>query len=1222
MNMKRLLLFFAAMLTAGMGLVTAQIQTVTFDQAVTICQALSSNETSSTTYRTTGVVNQVVTSSTNVDNYHNCDFKIADPTGANSTIITCFRTKWLNNSDMSSQDMPNEGDTVTVVGPLQNYRGTTVEVYTGYIESISRYSVVIVRDTIAVDPCGAISAAANLVSGEMSTDYYFVSGIVDTVTYTNASSTMQTFRMGCDAGSFFTAYNATMQGDIVEAGDYVQVFGRLQNYNGTIEISGGTAMKLTQPVANAITLGFQAPEEWDGVYIYYWNTSLDAVEWPGVQLGQDSLGWSYFTFPNDNTVNYIWNNGNGVQTVDLTAVVSKCERLGGLSAPGIYVTSFAECGSVAPVPVDTIPQDTIVPGPVDTIPQDTINPQPVEYYKLSLSQASVEAAEWDTVHLYVWNDSLQNYSIHGTWPGEIVELDSNGWYSASISADYAPFNIIWGNGHNGGGLNQTIDIRGVAADGCYSLRQGQINYNVALVDCDVVDTIVPDTSLYPVYFYDQLTRNFIDIQYVHAGEAATFPEVPVHEGYAFMGWDYYADMSHIYEVTGVLATYYLIMDSTHMGERPITVRLKASSVPEDWQQVNIFSWTVSDSTLNRNYGAPMQLDENGWYTYTLDGSISSLDLLFNNGEWGLGNQTNDIYGLCASQCLQIGAPLDSIGYHILYLADCEGVDTIAPLPVDTIPQDTIGGITVRLMKENTYGGWYGTYFVYAWQTIDSTDVPILGNWPGVEMAFDSTTNWYNYTFPAQYDNVNIIFSTDNGVQTVNIMNVTEDACFQVSNGLGYYNDMYFHNYVQVACDASIEYHLVYFYNMQGYLLKVVRVADGEEAVAPVAPEVPGYTFVGWDQDFSHVTEQMDVHPVYQFNGASGDGLTVKLLSTNGYGWENIYLYSWTIDSVGGVHQPLGSWPGVLIPRDSLGWHAYTFAEDSLVNIIWNDGISGEGYTHQTQNIENVSVSSCYRLYGKDSIGFTTAQLLDCDVNPADYHTIAFVDMDYNNELLLIGQVAHGSTFEYSPFIPQHEGISFLYWVDAATGAEYTGNEPITTDMLIDEMYQLLAYWVYLVDWDGTIIASGQIYYGHYVSNMDAFEPEREGYEFIGWSDNLENITSVRISVAQYRPLSAGNYTITYAGKDGEYIDTENVNLNVPVPPVYDGYIFVGWQVVGGSLDNGIQIQATYEYIGGNNTSAIDGDEASARKVIRDNHIYIIRPDGQIYSSDGKLVEKK
>ena len=829
-------------------------------------------------------------------------------------------------------------------------------------------------------------------------------------------------------------------------------------------------------------------------------------------------------------------------------------------------------------------------------------------------------SSWNEVRLFSWTAGVD--PALSTDYGLALTLDSLGWYSYTFE-NLPVVDFLFNNGAWGAG-NQTVDVK-AAVDLCFALGDpnmtGNNHYPVIDVDCIHPDSITPTpvdtTSSHTVYLTDNITHAIFGMIQVPYGGTAVLPmdSLPYYEGYHFVFWEGLYDGSNVIEnVTSDLwmqAKYYITLPEQPVISA-IPVRLKASSVPQSWEHVYVYSWT--QGAMNEPWpGAEMRLDSTGWYTYRFPAGVQNIDLLFNNGEGNVGNQTVDVDDINGEYCFRMGQPLDSItGYHIVYLADCEGVDTIAPQPQ---PE----GITVRLTKEDTYGGWYGTYYVYAWQTIDSVDIPILGEWPGVEMNYDEQTNRYSYTFDEQYDNVNIVFSTENGVQTDDIRGITEDACFQVGPGMGWLNGMYVHNYVQVSCDQSIQYHLVYFYGINGDFLAVVRVADGEAAEAPVAPEVTGYTFMGWNQDFSHVTGQMNVYAVYQYNGASGDGITVRLLSTNGYGWENIYLYAWT-----NTGEPLGSWPGTLIPKDSTGWHAYTFTEDTLVNIIWNDGITGQGYTHQTQDIKNLGTSACYRLYGKDSIGFTTALTMDCDANPADYHTIAYMDVDFDNQLLLIGQVEHGATFEYSPTIPQHEGIVFQNWANAATGEPFDTNAPITEDLLIDEMYNHVYYWAYLVDWDGTIIASGQFAHGISITNINEFSGYcyREGYEFIGWSDSLQNITSARISVAQYKPLSAGNYTITYSGKDGEFLDTQNIDLNVPVPATIDGYMFVGWQVVGGSLEQGIQVQAAYEPIGGSGAPATEGEQAGPRKVIRDNNIYILTSDGKVYTSDGKLVERK
>ncbi len=66
-------------------------------------------------------------------------------------------------------------------------------------------------------------------------------------------------------------------------------------------------------------------------------------------------------------------------------------------------------------------------------------------------------------------------------------------------------------------------------------------------------------------------------------------------------------------------------------------------------------------------------------------------------------------------------------------------------------------------------------------------------------------------------------------------------------------------------------HAVRFYNFQGQLISTQEVEDGQAATAPSIPEVINnsqgtYVFYAWDQDFSHVTSDLDVHPIYPLLG--------------------------------------------------------------------------------------------------------------------------------------------------------------------------------------------------------------------------------------------------------------------------------------------------------------------------------------------------------------------
>ena len=58
---------------------------------------------------------------------------------------------------------------------------------------------------------------------------------------------------------------------------------------------------------------------------------------------------------------------------------------------------------------------------------------------------------------------------------------------------------------------------------------------------------------------------------------------------------------------------------------------------------------------------------------------------------------------------------------------------------------------------------------------------------------------------------------------------------------------------------------VTFLDKDGNLIEEQYVVKGEGAVAPEAPEVEGYTFTGWDKDFSAVEEDMVITAQYAIN---------------------------------------------------------------------------------------------------------------------------------------------------------------------------------------------------------------------------------------------------------------------------------------------------------------------------------------------------------------------
>lgn len=182
-------------------------------------------------------------------------------TNTNGTLSRGQQTFWLDDEKGSAQtfqaywcNIPEEvalnvGDKVTIKGFLMNFfnantQTNTPEMKNGDTEILER--VVIRRDTIDATICEVVEEGEALNSMEITNDFFIVEGIVSSVSSPLNQYKQETFSFICeDNNKELKVYNILME-DSVPAlvGDKVEVFGRIQNYNGTIELISGTARVL------------------------------------------------------------------------------------------------------------------------------------------------------------------------------------------------------------------------------------------------------------------------------------------------------------------------------------------------------------------------------------------------------------------------------------------------------------------------------------------------------------------------------------------------------------------------------------------------------------------------------------------------------------------------------------------------------------------------------------------------------------------------------------------------------------------------------------------------------------------------------------------------------------------------------------------------------------------------------------------------------------------
>ena len=76
------------------------------------------------------------------------------------------------------------------------------------------------------------------------------------------------------------------------------------------------------------------------------------------------------------------------------------------------------------------------------------------------------------------------------------------------------------------------------------------------------------------------------------------------------------------------------------------------------------------------------------------------------------------------------------------------------------------------------------------------------------------------------------------------------------------------------------YYTVRFLDKDGNEITSQRIAAGQSATAPAAPDVDGYRFIGWDQKFDNVTEDLNVKASYVKIGEKVT-YTINYLFSNG-----------------------------------------------------------------------------------------------------------------------------------------------------------------------------------------------------------------------------------------------------------------------------------------------------------------------------------------------------
>ena len=105
------------------------------------------------------------------------------------------------------------------------------------------------------------------------------------------------------------------------------------------------------------------------------------------------------------------------------------------------------------------------------------------------------------------------------------------------------------------------------------------------------------------------------------------------------------------------------------------------------------------------------------------------------------------------------------------------------------------------------------------------------------------------------------------------------------------------------------------------------------------------------------------------------------------------------------------------------------------------------------------------------------------------------------------------------------------------------------------------YTVNFYDWDGTIIDTQTVTEGE-SATLPSYIPEKEGYDFIGWSDTLTNVREDRDVFAD---MEKKEYQVIFVDWENQLIEvktfTHGDTLVTPDFTQVEGYTFAGWDAI-------------------------------------------------------------
>ena len=255
----------------------------------------------------------------------------------------------------------------------------------------------------------------------------------------------------------------------------------------------------------------------------------------------------------------------------------------------------------------------------------------------------------------------------------------------------------------------------------------------------------------------------------------------------------------------------------------------------------------------------------------------------------------------------------------------------------------------------------------------------------------------------------------------------------------------------------------------------------------------------------------------------------------------------------------------------------TSVNDELHLIVeYSDGSTKDmGYIGVADESKNITVKSTQineelHLIVEYSDG-TVKDMGYVGVEPPLY-TVTFVDI--NGNVLSVQEVYKGRDAK-APVAPSVADKVFSGWDQDFTNVQ--------SDLTVKPVYQNAAeYTVVFKDSDGTVLKTQKVISGHSATAPSV--SNKSNQIFIGWDKSFDNVKSDLTVTAQYRAKKT--LTVTFKDYSGLVLGSASVKegdtAKAPAIPTREGYQFIGWSSSLENITSDKTVTAKYKMNGGNN----------------------------------------